>query len=856
MVEENFLVYVRRHITTLNPSLVPFLEDYLDVIDCPDKYEGIIEASRQFNRIYPYISEILSKVNVSNQPKSDVLKKCFEISKLISLIDVQQDNVPKEIIINTRIKIPLLGIYEIYPLYICIVNGDISNNYSRRLLILQSYLLIANYDLRCRNNKPSSTTYNLKNSSRLNEYKSSLVTSLRLARQLGDLRKNDTLLNLPEKACPSHEYLQHIIDCGELFDPIRIVLIYCLNKTVSRRAQHGSSFRRNDFVKTIHSLNDAVDPDLEGKVDSISFFRDQTQRASDIDPDETRDGAEFFDIQGYSEYRPSMSGGQNKQSKKHYLSKIALHNQRLPNRWEMLTGYEVSLYLTAIQELAEERSPYDLKLHKDSIMPQKELAAAALTLFLRSSAKIGSNTLYSEGNKNSRYSNIMGFGYRYYKSKIGCWIVTPAKIDFRQHFNNRIFEQSEKNREYLFVSSGTGLERILDDYIESARELRKKPNAFSRVDESFYLRLFYKKTTVYQENIKALISNINERFKTRITLKRLELYIFDAILHHPGSDITVAMLLTGKMDFLGIPQLHYTAFSAKTLQQIYKDVCSDIFKRHSCEKTARFEKETRYDNSVSSFNSIWGGTLGTPFRPRKKTVKNLVSGLKKRMHDIANSDRNLRKLLLIHNNMARYTAIMFAFSTGFRAVKSPILPPSQIDMDTGIGVISDKDGLDNYNARIVWLPPVCLLQYKLYFEHLDLLLPKLEFIDLNAFNKLKNLLTHSHPDDRLPLFFLLDKTGIATQIIPTDIWKNIRANLQYNLPSNASRHYLRSTLLERGCPTEVIAAFMGHWERGEEPWGRYSALSPDQYVNILAGYLEKILHEDGWVSLPGLQEYW
>jgi len=83
---------------------------------------------------------------------------------------------------------------------------------------------------------------------------------------------------------------------------------------------------------------------------------------------------------------------------------------------------------------------------------------------------------------------------------------------------------------------------------------------------------------------------------------------------------------------------------------------------------------------------------------------------------------------------------------------------------------------------------------------------------------------------------------------------NFETNLQkkYALPFNASRHYLRSILLERGCPVEVINAFMGHFERGEEPWGRFSGLSPDTYRNQLSSYLVPLLQDDGWEALPGL----
>lgn len=247
---------------------------------------------------------------------------------------------------------------------------------------------------------------------------------------------------------------------------------------------------------------------------------------------------------------------------------------------------------------------------------------------------------------------------------------------------------------------------------------------------------------------------------------------------------------------------------------------------------------------------------GTSYRPKRKTVRKMIRRLQERIRHIQNMERDRNKLLRLHNNIMRYTAIMFAFSTGFRAVRSPLLPPSQIDDTTGFAIISDKDGIDYYNSRIVWLPPVCIQQYRAYLKHLECLMSKLEYLDLDAFNALRHLLVHPRPNDKMPLFFFLRMDGGSCVLKPTDIWSEIRKKLQYDLPANASRHYLRSNLTERGCPPELVAAFMGHWERGEEPWGCFSALPPIQYAETVASYLIPMLEEDGWTPITGMQDYW
>lgn len=104
------------------------------------------------------------------------------------------------------------------------------------------------------------------------------------------------------------------------------------------------------------------------------------------------------------------------------------------------------------------------------------------------------------------------------------------------------------------------------------------------------------------------------------------------------------------------------------------------------------------------------------------------------------------------------------------------------------------------------------------------------------------------------MFFTKEDTDsgeyLALTIGPKILGTKLRTT--YALPFNTSRHYLRSTLLERGCPIEVINAFMGHYERGEEPWGRFSGFSPQVYRDVLNTILVKLLADDGWEAIQGL----
>ncbi|MFO1612127.1 hypothetical protein QOT38_30325, partial [Pseudomonas aeruginosa] len=70
-------------------------------------------------------------------------------------------------------------------------------------------------------------------------------------------------------------------------------------------------------------------------------------------------------------------------------------------------------------------------------------------------------------------------------------------------------------------------------------------------------------------------------------------------------------------------------------------------------------------------------------------------------------------------------------------------------------------------------------------------------------------------------------------------WRGIRTH----------RKFIRTELTERGCPSEALAAFMGHWLRGEEPQDAYSTFCPAVYAKVLDEWITPLLRELGWSAL-------
>jgi hypothetical protein len=804
---------------------------FLKLIDAPPSLEGIIEVTERFLLIFDYLNSVSRLEAIDDFLSEEQLENCKDVAELItSNINTITKDCPSS---SARLltKKPFHGLFVINPVYVCLGISSIDGNKSVRHLLLEAYIVYAAAILQARKEVKGLRSNSKQNPNALKE-------ACLHARKLNLQPKSDSHRNLPDKLhSKPKEYLDSITNGGDLLKPLFNLLDYALNhKHVPTHSKKGT---KRPLRRIHHSINDCVDPELLGRVDKVEMYQPVAKKASNrLDAPESTGG---FDILEITEQPDAPTSGQTSDQhtrrKRYYLQSIAMHNQRLPHRWEMLNFHELSIYLEAIQQLANGSFYY--KNYNSKI--QLEIAAAGVTLFLCSLPIELLNTMLLN---DAAYSQIAPPGFRYYhNNKTGCWIVCPPKLPIDMKLGTQFYASAERKREFFYISSGTGLEIIVDNYITTVRNNQSKNK-----------ELFLNWTFYYGRMLNGILSYLNQKHKTRLSLNSISSYLYHHLARTNGGDLTTAMLLTGKNDSLGMSPLHYTAYPVDKLQKMYHDSCSALMQAHLKETELRNSQEA--PTTITSHVIAWNGTAGTAYRPRRRAVRKIVRRLQERMMFIKEMPRSLDKLLRLHNNMMRYTAILFAFSTGFRAVSSPLLPPSQIDKTTGFAVISDKDGIDYYNARIVWLPPVCVNQYHLYLEHLEYLLPKLEFLDIDAFNNLNDLLYYPLPSDRLPLFFFLQKDGHSTKIRPTDVWANIRSNLQYELPENASRHYLRSYLMEEGCPPEMIAAFMGHWERGEEPWGRYSALSPADYAETLAGYLVKLLENDGWKPVPGMQEYW
>ena len=336
--------------------------------------------------------------------------------------------------------------------------------------------------------------------------------------------------------------------------------------------------------------------------------------------------------------------------------------------------------------------------------------------------------------------------------------------------------------------------------------------------------------------LKRVIAEKNREEDLRLTPLRISQAMFDEI-SMLTTDWVDASLLTGQTFTTTEVSAHYYTVSGTYLEQVYHQAAASLRERlYSYLKIPR----NKGQEITQDYPNL--GDHGSKLNVKPQLVKELVKHFK---HQLRSAVRNSTGVAEVHNAFVVYIAFWILFSTGYRAVNDLIFRINEVDWKSGFIVISDKDNNDQSNSRIAWLPPTLLKQVRLYMEHLAVLQTKVPY-GTTLWNSIDQLRRAPNPDAAL-MFFIRDENSIA-RLTP----ESLRAQVEgLSLPLNIGRHYLRPRLRQHGCHAEYVNVFLGHWQHGQEPFGRYSSLTPIEMYSNIAPYLEQLRKESGWTVQNG-----
>jgi hypothetical protein len=344
------------------------------------------------------------------------------------------------------------------------------------------------------------------------------------------------------------------------------------------------------------------------------------------------------------------------------------------------------------------------------------------------------------------------------------------------------------------------------------------------------------------KRMNAIVDAINDRSNGRLTPHRISQHLFSTIGHLTG-DVALASLTAGRAHRLSDTALHYLSVVGNQLSEAAITAASHVERGAIAELEARQAAPTRPRRPIEPARAP--GHAGSPIHPRTPVIQDLADALSAAITAAKRNVVSIQYRIDVHNAFAQYLHWMLRFSTGLRHVTVPLPGWDRIDRDRAVAFISDKDDVASYSSRLVPLPTIMLEQLVAWADHCAGLDGHLAGFRMASSTKLTR--------DEVVFYLNLDHGRIKIKSANSAVARNFLQSAvpNFKLPANCNRHYLRSKLTELRCPAELIDAFMGHWTRGREPLGRYSGLSPHDYMERIRPYQEEMMKGLGFKLVRG-----
>lgn len=369
---------------------------------------------------------------------------------------------------------------------------------------------------------------------------------------------------------------------------------------------------------------------------------------------------------------------------------------------------------------------------------------------------------------------------------------------------------------------------LLPDLAGSAQLIKHLLGAFPRSST----QVFTCQAEQLDTEIRALLFELGNG-DGRYTRTKLRSYVFHQIVTDT-SDVAAASMLSGIENPSAQTPRYYLQLDANYLRKIYTtSIVRVLTQVYACAglayEPAHLNPEYPHQGGLGATHCLLPQTIAD-------NVSAMAAVLRKKV------DGRLSEMLAWHNCYTLFTVQMLMLVTGCRAIRNPLMLLDEFDPVVGMGALSDKDGDDRHMSRLVYMPAMLRRQIANYLEHCSAIS-----------RQLIGYLPQDEVGNRWSRGFFLwtSPSGLRrAEITPSKIYEQMALLPGYTTHrTNAYRKFIRTTLAERGCPPESLAAYMGHWLRGEEPQDVYSSFCPAAYANVLDEWISPLLRELGWSAL-------
>ena len=672
---------------------------------------------------------------------------------------------------------------------------------------------------------------------------SEITAACRDIRTIGNGKKSLGLLVEIEMYTTLKSYRQqYLLKSDEILEPlsgiellVRKVLDH-KGKTRDGGGGGGHPARTIDRHIEVSDSDDGEDEGPEQSMQLLESYGDEQaqgrQRAAGLHPKESQTlrAVSFTESKASPTLEFDLRDLIRRQSSR--IQHISQSNQRLPFRYASLSRVELSLAAKAAFELFTGRGRFKQRDDED-------VYAGLLLLLMiwlgRTVEQILGMRVYNHRHELPKHrKDVLAFLIEEH-----AFVLPIPSPEWR----NSLQDDAKK----LLFTAGGSTPALVDEVVVVASPVRmgKFISRLSLVRKSRtkYRELFPEwRHGGIEEAMRAAVSKINRAHRMRLTPRRISQALFDEIVGH-SSDWVDAYLLTGHRFTVADVAAHYYSVPAGYLETLYHAAAVSL--RNSIYQYLSVEEKHYYAFKQVVQNR---GDHGSKLNLKPLLLTRLVKHLKGELRAARRLQPGEETWRQTHNHYVAYIAFWLLFATGYRAVNDLIFRWREIDFASGFLAISDKDDEAMSQARVAWLLPELRDQLRQYASHLEVLQARL-YQRASLYEHLEAVLSEPQPD--VPLMFFISDSWQMVQLSPENLRRHVPL---FTLPVNASRHYLRSALRAEGVRGELVNAFMGHAQQGQEPFGAFSTLTPVEMFRELAPVLSKMRREAGWTVQQGLAD--
>ncbi|CEP34042.1 hypothetical protein ACK8HJ_10100 [Vreelandella titanicae] len=486
--------------------------------------------------------------------------------------------------------------------------------------------------------------------------------------------------------------------------------------------------------------------------------------------------------------------------------------QLLPGRWEQLTAYDLH-HLHAELNRTEQNHDFLKCILGLMLMTGRSLESVLDAHVIKRVDQVPKTSLHAQS--------------LYLLSDSTSWITGVIRPPDSRQLSSQWRHAMRNTQAHLVLPIPAFLQPLVD-LLTRHRGHRVRKRAVTLFPDQFKQQ--------FTSELKKLLANTNKKTGSRLTVHRLGMHLFNT-LNSGDADLTAACLITARVPSFGQQaSLYYFAPSNHYLIKRYQDAMRVIQQQWPKPKTEKGQTtaDSKYTAVASDSQQQTAHYVGSQLVPTSAYVEKLITHMQQQLMTADQSGSLFQRTVSVHNSYTAYTLAMLMFCTGYRSIRDPLPKWNQLSLSRRMMVIADKTDDAQSHARFLPLPSIMVQQLQHYLRHREAIVSRLQLYLQQAWES---------------PFLFLDTYGHPKQVTP----KRLQEHLDWpgSPPLNINRHFLHTQLKESGCSSELVDAYMGHWDAGQEPWAKYSTFCPLEYREHISSAIESIMQHQGWKAIEG-----